>query len=192
MPRRLLAPLVAALAMAALAGCQSGALAPDDGAPSTTGAASDPSAQPEVALPPMPQLCAELDAPGTAAAAEAAGFGPSAQEWQSSGDVWEHDVELPQPALTCAWMPAGAGDEMVLVELLEVDAAQLEAWEASSDWSSTRLGDHEVRAAQQSDGATQVQTTWAAADGRMLRLTAIDALATGTALAEVLVPAVLG
>jgi len=192
MPRRPLASLVAALAIASLTGCQAGALAPDGGAPITTeGAEGAPGAQSQP-LPPMPQLCAELDGPGTAAAAEAAGFAPGAQEWQATGDAWQREIDLPQPTLTCAWTPVAAGDELVVVEVIEVDAAQLEAWEASGAWSATMLGDHEVHADQRSDGATEVGTTWAAAGDRLLRITAVDAIATGTAMAESLVPAVLG
>lgn len=199
MHRRLLVPLVAAFAVASLAGCQAGALAPDasDGPATSAAPGAGPSDEPigePVVLPPMPQLCAELDSPGTVAAAAAAGFVPNAQEWQSVGDSSSRGVDLPEPALTCAWTPATAGDVFVVVEVFQVDDEQLEAWSDAADWSSTSIGGHEVHADQEAgvDDFGTVGTTWAAADDRLLRVTAVEAIATGTALSEALVPTVLG
>ncbi len=201
MRRRLLLPLVTALAIASLTGCQAGALAPDETGTSTpTTAPSDEAStsgepiEEPVTLPPMPQLCGELDSPSTAAAADAAGFVPNAQEWQASGDSWSRDVALPEPALTCAWTPATAGDVFVVVDVFQVDDEQLDAWDESGEWASTTVGGHEVRSDQESgvDDFGTVGTTWAAAGDRLLRVTAIEAVATGTALAEALVPTVLG
>ncbi|GAA2173928.1 hypothetical protein GCM10009846_17860 [Agrococcus versicolor] len=135
----------------------------------------------------MPQTCADLDSPATAAAAEATDYAPNAREW----DPQSVDG-LPAPVLTCLWAPDGGSDSLVTVGVYEVDDAAIAAMADDWQWTISEVAGVELRYRGPLETEFSAgEHAWATREGRLVYVLGSQSDA-GLPIAQAVVPVVLG